>query len=296
LRIITGESATNEVSIQDGKVLHDILRRQLILVESFAGSIFGFAEVSGRPQKAFDSNKHFHGTIYAPLDTFYVFKNPLPAEEFADVLKIGQNTTTPMYGEQFEKIKNKLAMKNVLPKSLKDTEPTSIGFKDTNSKNWTLISCNNQARFINEAQLRTYLIDYLLEEIKDPRSTIHFECDCFRNSNRTGIADYFIKFEGNWVPVEAKLNVLAEEDLLAQISKYIHIDSFIPTIKVLKEDLLQTSKYPFSLIIDQGGIYLVKNNVFVNCSPHNPLYKREELPGIMKTLRSNLSQLIHDSR
>ncbi len=34
---------------------------------------------------------------------------------------------------------------------------------------------------------------------------------------------------GKWVPIEAKLNILAEERILEQVAKYTNVDSFQPT-------------------------------------------------------------------
>lgn len=95
--------------------------------------------------------------------------------------------------------------------------------------NWKNISCSDNASFIHEDQIRSFLIDYFLKEIKDPRSSILEECDRFRDSKLTVTVDYFIKINSEWIPVEAKVNAMAENNIHTQLSKYLHIDSFRPT-------------------------------------------------------------------
>jgi hypothetical protein len=292
-RLATGYATDALVTMNDAKILIGILQRQATLANLYSGAIFGYAEVSGRPQRAFDDNKHFKGTIYAPLDVFHVFEHPLKAEQFADTLRIGQNTITPMWGDQFEAIKGKLRLENRLPISLENTKPSGLGFRDVNAKNWMQISCNKDVRFINEAQLRSYLIDYLLEDIKDPRTPIYTECDCYRNGERTGIADYFIKLGDTWLPVEAKLNLLTEQDIFSQVEKYIHIDSFRPTIKGLGEGIINSGKLHSCMVIDQAGIYFIKDRQCVDCSPDKPAYKREDFPNAgIGTLRNQIYCLV----
>jgi hypothetical protein len=293
-RLIDNPLYTSVFSKSDIELLNVILIRQTKLANLYSGTLFGYATVSGKPQLAYDENKHFKGVIYAPLDSFQVFSNPLPAEEFADVLKIGQNTTTPMYSEQFESIKNKLRIKNKLLPNLENTRPSGLGFRDISSNNWMEISCNQDIRFVNEAQLRTYLIDYLLEEIKDTHTLIYTECDCFHSGRRTGIADYFIKFAGRWLPVEAKLNILAEQDIIGQIEKYTNINSFTPTNKNIKGKLMETESIHFCLVVDQSGIYLVKDDKFFKCNPDTPLLSRREIPIINpKNIREKIILLLN---
>lgn len=269
----------------DTERLRDILERASRLANKYSGSIFAFGEVSGRPKRLHDPNKHFKSTIYAPIGKVHVFDTPLRSEQFGDVLAIGQNTTTPMYGHQFEEIRERLSRSERLPKVLSNAKCGGQGFRDVNADNWPDISCHPDTRFIDETQIRIYLIDYLLREMADPRQPILVECECFRSGRRTGFADYFISMGGTWIPVEAKLNILAEEDVVTQVAKYMHIDSFVPTMLRHKGTQFMVNDSPFCLIVDQSGIYLVREGVFHRCSPDSPLYKRTEIthaaiPGI----------------
>lgn len=257
-----------------------ILERVDKISKTWTGSIFALGEVSGRPQRAFDENKHFKGTIYAPIASVIVFESPISSKEFSPFLKIGQNTITPVYGDQFNELKKLIAKHNELPAILANATPGDLNFRDVNRGNWQEISCHKDARFITEAQLRTYLLDHFLHEIKDSKSTVFAECVGYRHNERTGIADYFIRFDNRWMPVEAKLNVLAEKDLRSQLIKYAHLDRFSPTLGSSRSDVYPVNDECSCLVFDQSGIYITHDGEFINCSIDKPLFRREDIPKI----------------
>jgi len=274
--IIKGRTDPGEMlSRSDINALKAILDRQSILAEQYSGSIFGFAVISGRPIRYHDVDKHFKGTIYAPLEEVYIFSRP--TLDFSDIIKIGQNTTTPVFGQEFEKLKARAAIHNKLPDILINTKPGSFSFRNVDSTNWPDICCKRETKFVDEAQIRAYLIDYILAEVKDDRSPLLLECDCFRGGLRTGTLDYFVCVSGQWIPVEAKLNVLVEENLIDQIEKYIHIQSFQPTKGIHKGQLFKTVDSSICLIIDQSGIFFTKDGHFVDCDIQNPNFRREDI-------------------
>ena len=256
-----GTDPGEALSRSDINALKDILDRQSILAERYSGSIFGFAVISGRPVRYHDEDKHFKGTIYAPLGEVYIFSKPV--FDFSDIIRIGQNTTTPVFGQEFEKLKERAAIHNQLPDILVHTKPGSFSFRDVDSTNWPDICCNRETKFVDEAQIRAYLIDYILSEVKDNRSPLLLECDCFRGGLRTGTADYFLCVSDQWIPIEAKLNILVEENLIGQIEKYIHIQSFQPTKGIHKGQLFKTVDLSIGLIIDQSGIFLRKMDILL---------------------------------
>jgi len=270
-----GVNPSKELSLSDVRDLRDILDRQSLLAEKYSGSIFGFTVISGRPVRYYDEDKHFKGTIYAPLGEVFIFSNP--AFNFADIIRIGQNTTAPVFGREFEKLKERIALHNQLPEILIRTKPGNLSFRNVDSMNWPDICCKRETKFVDEAQIRAYLIDYILNEIKDNRSPLLLECDCFRDGLRTGIADYFIRVSGYWIPVEAKLNVLVEENLSGQIEKYNHIQSFQPTKGSYKGQVFNTIDSGICLIIDQSGIFFTRDGNFIDCDLYNPNYRREDI-------------------
>ncbi len=120
-------------------------------------------------------------------------------------------------------------------------------------------------------------MDFLLSELKDPRTTLLEECDCFRNELRTGVADYFIKVGGTWIPVEAKLNTGTERRLPEQVRKYTQIDHFIPRKGANSRQRFDTSRLRHCLVIDQLGLYLFTDGAYVACDSGKPIWRRDEL-------------------
>ena len=256
----------------------------------YSGSIFACAEIQA---PSFYETKgifpHFDSKVFAPIKSVYLFKLPVFREDFKDFIKIGQGSITPLFGNSFEKLVNIIGTKNPLPPILKNKK-SEKGFYGINKNNWTYISCKNSKRFLNERQLRDFFIDYLVEYIKDDGSKVLEECDCFRDASLTGIVDYFIYFGGHWLPIEAKLNIMAERDLYSQIQKYINIDYFDN-----KGRQFHLSKNEICLVIDQSGLYITCNSEFINCDGNNPYLKRADINEItLKNFRITLLSIIRE--
>jgi hypothetical protein len=266
------------------------------LSERYSGTIFACAEISS-PAEHFEEEpaRYFSSRSFAPLGKVHTFANLLPDYEFADYLKVGQNTpSTPLYEREFEGIKRQLSAHNSLPDFLKRARIGGVSFRDVTQQNWPSISCSTEARFINEAQLRAYLLDFLLEELKDSGSPLLRECRCFRRGADTGLADYFVKVAGEWIPVEAKLSLLSSSEtrLLEQVNKYVAIDSFYPTVGSRVGESFAASSSCLCLVADQAGIYTISNGEFQGCSFGEPAWRREELD---HSSRTALRQWIEDA-
>lgn len=287
---------TGQDSISLRKLVH-MLERANVQSEKYSGTIFGCAEISGAAEYYADDDveRHYSGRSSVPLGQVHIFDRPLPAEELADFLRIEQSTpNTPLYSEQFDGIKQRLARHNQLPDFLHDAHVGGKTFKDVDRRNWPSISCDRGTRFINEAQLRAYLLDFLLEEVKDSRTPLLRECWCYRNGSRTGgRADYFVRVHDVWVPVEAKLNVLAEKNVLGQVAKYTHASSFEPAMGTHRGTTYHGSNSSICLVADQHGLYVIANGEFLNCSPGKPLWQREELDHALTTaIRAHLARVL----
>jgi hypothetical protein len=122
--------------------------------------------------------------------------------------------------------------------------------------------------------------DYLLEELKDEGTPLLRECRCPTG----GRSDYFVKIGGNWVPVEAKQNILAERNILGQVKLYTGQSWFRPTQGAHKDETFGGTSGT-GLIVDESGIYVVSGGRFSDCSPGRPVWRREDIeheliPGI----------------
>lgn len=257
--------------------LINLLKRAKDTADLYSGSIFACASISGTTERFEKQKKHFVSRLFAPLNEIYVFKKPLEQELFSDYVKIGLSTITPLYRKEFSGIKRLLAKQNDLPAFLQNVVIGDKVFKNINDKNWRSISCLPDTKFINEGQLRSYLIDFFLNEIKDTGTTLLEECECFRGKHNTGRVDYFIKIFGQWLPVEAKLNISREKDIFTQVAKYTNIDSFSPRKGSYRNKIFNVNRIPICLILDQLGIYFISaTGEFINSDFDSPFIKREQ--------------------
>lgn len=200
-----------------------LLKRAKETADLYSGKIFGCATVSGATQLFGKQKKHFVSRLFAPLEEVRIFKKPLQHELFTDFVKIGLSTITPLYKKEFTGIRKLLSKESGMPNLLENVVLGDNVFRNVNANNWRSISCLPNTKFIHEAQLRAYLIDFLLAEIKDKGTPLLEECECFRGTRKTGRADYFVKIFGHWIPVEAKLDISKEKNLFSQATKYTNI-------------------------------------------------------------------------
>ena len=103
------------------------------------------------------------------------------------------------------------------------------------------------------------------------------ECECSRSGNPTGIADYFVSVHGQWVPVEAKLNVNAERDLAGQLQKYLYVDGFRPRRGRQRGEFIPVTPAGVSLVADQAGLYTLVDGDYTNCTAEQPAWPRATL-------------------
>jgi hypothetical protein len=177
----------------------------------------------------------------------------------------------------FSAIRDLLKRDNEIPDFLESAEISELAFQNISKENWRQIVASPQTRFLNEELVREYFIDYLLDEIKDPRTPILEECVTWRDGQITGRADYFVMIGGRWIPIEAKLNVLTESDLLGQLGKYIRVDKFVPTIRKRQGVEFLPGKHAACVAIDQSGIFLTHDQRFVDCDFQRPWLARERV-------------------
>lgn len=268
----------------DDEFLLSNLNHAIELAELYSGKIIGCSEIAGSSEYYPFQDQHFKGRTFAPVKDVNLFKEPIDYSDFSKHVMISRGgTNTPLSRDSdFQAIKKLISLKNELPNYLKKAVIGDDVFKNINKDNWKDISCLKNISFINEDQIRAYFIDYFLNEIKDPKTSVLEECNCFldyiEGSELKGIVDYFIKLDSNWIPVEAKVNVLNEENIQHQLSKYVEMDYFTP-VKGSKigEKIYNQFHFPLCLLIDHSGLYTFWDGKFINCEPGVPLVDRSEM-------------------
>lgn len=284
--------------------LAQVLSRSARHAADYAGKIFGCAEVVGPAiyERPANADAHFKGRSYAPFTDVVLFRQPLSAEQFPPSLTIKRGVAlTPVEGQTFDTLKARLAEDNRLPAFLESARPGGSDFANFTPERWRQVSCAEDRRFSNETEVRSYLIDYLLDEIKDADTPRLEECECFRRDGapRSGVADYFIQLGGRWLPVEAKLNIYAERDILDQVQRYVNLAYFYRPRRQRQD----VPRQQHCLVVDQAGLYLCAGNAFVgeggrlsSTLPDEPLIARTDLAHLSGVaVRERLLALISSS-
>ncbi len=278
-----------------GQRLRSLLSQAAKLSEKNSGRVFACAEATGPaefipPEKGY--SPRFKSNVFAPVSNTHVFDQPLSAEQFADLIRIRQGAVTSLHGKTFQHIKSLFTERNVLPDYLRNAVPAVKASEILLEDDWTNIANRQDVRFVDEAQLREFLLDPFLEELKDERTLLHRECRCLRGGKVRRLADYFVKIHSAWIPVEAKLNVKAERDIRAQLAEYSNIDSFVPTLGREKGKECPADTHSFCLVADQFGVYIFSNGDFSGCSPGKPVWQWEELDhSIVPAIRNRIREV-----
>ena len=124
-----------------------------------------------------------------------------------------------------------------------------------NKENWIGLTNEFERRFSSEKQLRTFYLDYLLSAIGDQKR-FFTESRCSRPNMTDSFMDYVIRFNGKFLPVEAKLLVNGSESLIkTQVSKYVNNSCIILDNKGRK--ITGSDCHPDKvLVIDKETIYM----------------------------------------
>lgn len=182
-----------------------VLLREYQIARETSGTIFACARVLGaaevdRSAEERKRMKHWRSPVYAKIGNVHVFDHPLPHAEFGRAVTLSSGAITPLYGGAFDAVRDLLSARNRLPPYFRDARPTSVGFRDVTAATWRAVACGADARFLDEGQVRAFLIDYVLAELKDPRTRVHEECRCHvERDGRRGrsgavpVADYFVR-------------------------------------------------------------------------------------------------------
>ena len=197
------------------------------LFDKYNGRIVAVAKVIGMPEAEDTSEEidlHWKSRLYAEIDVFYSFENPVHVDECRDYFEINKTgAITPIFGDAFDKLKEKIMENNSVPNYLEEAIATPLPLTKINTENWMNISEEYRRSFMFEAQFRHYYVDYLLKTMSD-RKKIYSECRCIKEGINPSFIDNVIYFGNLYLPVEVKLNINAERDIKSQVRKYCYDD------------------------------------------------------------------------
>ena len=214
------------ISKAEYDLLMSYLEHALEVHSKYGGKIFAIGRICGGPEyvesdDVIDNILHWRSRTYAAIDNIQILKNPIDISAFRDYIMISRGSAiTPLFDHEFDRLRTVIGKDNHVPEYVKNAVARPIPLRLINHRNWIELANEYRRCFILEKQFRKFYVDYLLREIGDQRK-FYTECRCQRASMNDSYMDYVMRFDGKYLPVETKLSVSAEPDIVGQVSKYV---------------------------------------------------------------------------
>ena len=247
------------ISPSEYNCLMDYLGHALDIHSQYGGKIFAVGRICGgseyvQPENMIDDVLHWKSRYYSAIDNIQVFEHPVDISVFRNYIHITRGSSiTPLYDQAFERLRADIGKENTLPQYVKNAVARPIPLRLINDKNWIEIANDYRRCFILEEQFRKFYVDYFLRAIGDQKR-FYTECRCQRPAMNDSFMDYVMRFEGKYLPVEVKLSVSAEPNLIGQVGKYVYNSSvFLESGRRVAGDTFHDGKV---LIIDTEKLYM----------------------------------------
>ena len=240
----------------DYRYLNFGLMREESIYDRYGGTIFAIGRVAGNIEKVSGDK-----WVYARVDDIVILDQPLHYDQFKEKVPVSKGgSITPVYAEKYSLLKDKMSQMNTLPDYVLKSRSDPIRETSINRKNWLEVAKNYRFHYTLEEQFRKAFVDYLLKDVSDSRK-IYAECYCINKKGQWGFIDNVVLFNGKYLPVEVKLNVDLEADLIGQVSKYCSL-SFLKLTENMSFDTPEEEAYSDKvIIIDTFGIYLYEDTI-----------------------------------
>lgn len=215
------------ISTADYDRLMGYIGHALDIHAKYGGKIFAVGRICGgpeyvQPEDVVNEVLHWKSRNYSAIDNIHVLEHPVDISVFRDYIHISRGSSiTPLFDTNFDKLRVDIGKENELPEYVMNSVARPIPLRLINDKNWIEIANDYRRCFILEEQFRKFYVDYLLRTIGDQKR-FYTECRCQRSLMNDSFMDYVIRFEGKYLPVEVKLSVHAEPNLIGQVSKYVY--------------------------------------------------------------------------
>ena len=257
-RLRTEIRSNSKYSIKTRGELLKLIEDHLAVYSQLGGKIFAVGHIRSGPVRCHreDENLHWHSCYYADVDNLYVFKKPISITEFPFIRVSRQSSITLLSDKEYDSLRKVVeGHNNTLPDYVKNSIARPMPLWKINKENWIGLTNEFERRFSSEKQLRTFYLDYLLSAIGDQKR-FFTECRCSRPNMNDSFMDYVIRFNGKFLPVEAKLLVNGSESLIkTQVSKYVNNSCIILDNKGRK--ITGSDRHPDKvLVIDKETIYM----------------------------------------
>lgn len=251
----------NEFESSEYDRLLKYIEHALEVHDKYGGKIFAIGRISGGTEMITSEDIaetvfHWKSRTYYAIDNIVKLHTPVDISEFNSFIQVSRGSAiTPLYDEEFIQLRNLILEHNTLPAYITDCVAKPIPLRLINKNNWISVANDYRRCFILEKQFRKFYVDYLISYIGDKKS-FYTECRCQRDDINDSFMDYVMLFDKKYLPVEVKLSVSAEPNILSQVRKYVHNTRIYLTHdrkRVINESDMHSTKV---LIIDTDKIYV----------------------------------------
>lgn len=214
-------------SPEDYRSMMETINHGLATHAKYGGKIFAIGRVCGGTEYVDDDDDtpnicHWSSRHYAAIDHIAPLATPIDISEFNSYITVSRcGAITPVWGDEFDRLKKAIGQKNKMPWFLKEPLSKPVPLRKINESNWIAVANDYRRSFILENQFRSFYVDYLLRSIGD-RKTFFQECRCTKPGINPSFIDNVFLYSGKYLAVEVKLSVHAEPNIHAQLSKYCY--------------------------------------------------------------------------
>ena len=270
----------------DYRLLNYGVMREESFYDRYGGRIFAVGKVAGNIEKVSGDKR-----VYARVDDIVLLEQPLHYDQFKEKVPVSKGgSITPVYSDKYSLLKDKMAQLNTLPGYVLKSRSEPIRESSINRENWLEVARNYRFHYTLEEQFRKAFVDYLLKDISDSRK-IYAECYCKNKNGQWGYIDNVVIFNGKYLPVEVKLNVDLEANLIGQVSKYCSLSMLNLTHDQALADPGNEAYSDKVIIIDTFGIYLYDDKVhdYQKIYDFFSLVSKEDLKSIREIISVSIS-------
>ena len=254
---------SDDYTTDDFNTLTSALERASDLYGKYGGKIFALGQVSENPYQQTQEHDymiHWKSRIYANISDCCCLESPVDRSDFNDFIQISSRSAiTPVFGKEFEALKSLIMSKNAVPRYLEESVSMPIPLSKITGNNWIQIASQYRRSFFLEIQFRTYYVDYLLSSLGD-RKGFFKECACIKGERKASFVDNVMVIGGKYLPVEVKLNIDTEKDLIGQLRKYCALDKLVLDTKKQRFAAPEKVYGDGLLVIDTNGAYWYDNS------------------------------------
>lgn len=250
------------------KLIETWIEKANSLFKTYGGRILAVGKLSSDPyylsSSEFDNPDvvHYNMNMWADIGNICVFENMIHITQVNSYISIvRQAAITPLFGEAYEQLKIEINKKNKIPTYYAESVSVAMPLYKIKADNWLEVNCEHGRKYRFESQFRTFYVDYFLKLLSD-NGLVYRECPCLGAiSSHPSYADNVILLNGYYLPVEVKLNINIEKDIVGQVKKYCNLKKLFLNSNTYQLAPIDKTVRTKVLIFDLNNLYWYDDNI-----------------------------------